>query len=73
MALCAAPNPSTGALTIVSPQPDTLAGCPYVIQSGPEILSNPFLMTRAEALSLGVQIALVWVAVALVVHVARRV
>ena len=56
----------------VIPQPANVASCTYVIQSGAEMTSNPFLMTQTEAMQIGFSIAALWVTVAVIRSVSRR-
>lgn len=53
-------------------QPDDFSGCAYVLQSGTEITSNPFLLTRTEATSLGIAIAALWLTVGVIKTISRR-
>lgn len=69
--ICATIN-GQGAFAPMTPQPDTMTGCAYVIQSGTEVTSNPFLMTPTEALELGVSIAVLWVTVGVIRSASRR-
>lgn len=69
--ICATIN-GQGAFAPMTPQPDTMTGCAYVIQSGTEVTTNPFLMTPTEALELGGAIATLWVTVAVIKSVVRR-
>lgn len=61
-----------GYLQPMNPQPANVSACAYVIQSGAEMTSNPFLMTRTEALQLGLSISALWVTVAVIRLVSRR-
>lgn len=58
-------------LVPLNPQPSTVTGCAYVIQSGTEVTSNPFLMTQTEALQVGVSIGLLWVTVGVIKSIRR--
>lgn len=55
-----------------NPQPANIASCAYVIQSGTEVTSNPFLLTRAEATSVGIAIAMLWLTVGVIKTISRR-
>ncbi len=60
-------------LRVMDPQPFDLGTCSFVVQSGAEYVANPFLLTRTEALEIGLSIAGLWVAVAVVKMVSRRI
>jgi hypothetical protein len=53
-------------------QPADVSACTYVIQSGAEQTSNPFLMTKTEAMQIGFAISSLWVTVAVLRFVSRR-
>lgn len=59
-------------LVIPTTQPSDMTTCTHVIESGNEMLNNPFRMTPTEATELGVAIALLWVTVGVLKTVARR-
>lgn len=59
-------------LSPLNPQPPTMTGCAYVIQSGTEVTSNPFLMSPTEASQIGIAIGLLWVTVGVIKSVMRR-
>lgn len=59
-------------LRLQDPQPPTLDGCAYVIQSGSDYVSNPFLLTRTEAAQIGIAIAALWLSVAVVKTIVNR-
>lgn len=72
--ICATVTEISGQAFLVpmTPQPAVVTGCAYIIQSGTEVTSNPFLMTPTEALELGGAIALLWVTVGVLKTVSRR-
>lgn len=59
-------------LIIPTTQPADMSSCAYVVQSGPEVTSSPWLMSRTDAAQLGAAIALLWVTVGVLKTVARR-
>lgn len=67
-------TPAVPAVVFVAdnPQPSNYAGCAYVLQSGAEITSNPFLLTRTEATSVGIAIAALWLTVGVIKTISRR-
>lgn len=58
---------------VMDPQPASLDACSFVLQSGAEYIANPLLLTRTEALEIGISIAGLWVAVSVVKMVSRRI
>ncbi len=63
---------ASGNIRPLDPQPARVFDCALVIQSGTEVTSNPFLMTRTEAYGLGISIAVLWVTVGAIKHFSRR-
>jgi hypothetical protein len=61
-----------GVFVPLQPQPAHVSGCAYVLQSGAEVTSNPFLMTQTEAAQIGLAISSLWVTVAVIRSVSRR-
>jgi len=59
--LCIEPNPITGDLRLVNPQPEDTGACAYVIASGAELGNLPWNLTVEQALEIGLYI---WVAFA---------
>lgn len=61
MAICVQADAS-GVLSVVSPQPASIATCAYVLQTAGEYANNPLLVSAEDGAQIGWGVVMVWTA-----------